>query len=112
MMEGSTEMAFKHCSEGEAKVAKKLVDAIFARGLTICHNDGADWTGEYKEKQRGALLEEMCMTGEDYLHLVMGGKSIGVIWLLYGNDEGGEELIADYSDTDEVRAIVEEVEAK
>lgn len=112
MVEGNTEMAFEHCTKGEAKVAKKLVRVILEMGYKIRHNDGEEWSDIlFLSGNEGELFELMAATDEEFLQVISTeGKKVGTLQLIWGNEEDGSELIADYTDNDEVRAIVKKVE--
>lgn len=105
-------MAFEHCTKGEAKVARKLVEVILKEGYRIRFNDGEDWYPElFGEGNKKDLHELMAATDEEFLQVTSTeGKKVGTLQLVWGNEEDGSELIADYTDNDEIRAIVKKVE--
>lgn len=102
-------------TKGERRVARKLLTAIFNRGLdadihddpTICNATLA--VERAKALGETATLRSMNSTGED---VVVVRDSYGVLlgWfrLIYGNDEDGAELIQDYSGTPLCESIFNE----
>jgi hypothetical protein len=103
-------------TNGEKRIARKLLSAIFNRGLdvdihddpTICNATLA--VERAKGKQLAATLRKMNSTGDD---VVVVRDSYGVLlgWfrLIYGNDEDGAELIQDYSGNTLCESIFDEV---
>lgn len=91
----------KYATKGEARVARRLVRAALAEGWAISVNDGEETTVTRSTRER-EILDALCTTGEDIItiHLPVRGKTGGTFWLIYGNDESGEELIADHSDNE------------
>ena len=82
----------------ERRVVARLCSAAFAKGYTISINDGEEWTvktsSSYNEVCAG-----LATTGEDTLLLRSSEGIIGRVYLVWGNDADGSELIADYTDT-------------
>jgi len=105
-------------TNGEKRIARKLLSAIFNRGLdvdihddpTICNATLA--VERAKAPGETATLRVMNSTGDD---VVVVRDSYGVLmgWfrLIYGNDEDGAELIQDYSGNALCEGIFEEVTA-
>jgi hypothetical protein len=103
-------------TNGERRIARKLLIAIFDRGFcvdihddpTICNATLA--VDRAKAKQMTATLRKMNSTGDD---VVVVRDDYGVLmgWfrLIYGNDEDGAELIQDYSGNALCEGIFNEV---
>lgn len=91
----------RYATTGEARVARKLIRAALAEGWSVSVNDGYETTVTRSTRER-EILDAMCSTGEDIvtIHLPVSGKSGGSFVLIYGNDESGEELIADHTDNE------------
>ena len=91
----------KYAQPGEARVARRLIRAALAEGFTISVNDGYETTVTRATSER-KIFDAMCTTGEDVItiHMPVSGKACGNFWLIYGNDESGEELIADHTDNE------------
>jgi hypothetical protein len=91
-------------TNGERRIARKLLIAIFDRGLcvdihddpTICNETLA--VDRATAKQLTATLRKMNSTGQDAVVVRDShGAMVGWFHLIYGNAEDGEELIADHS---------------
>jgi hypothetical protein len=91
----------QYATAGEVRVARKLIRAALAEGWSISVNDGYETTVTRSTRER-EIFDAMCSTGEDIitLHLPNSGKRAGSFVLIYGNDESGEELIADHTDNE------------
>lgn len=88
----------RYATAGEARVARKLIRAALARELSVSVNDGEETTVKRSRKYR-EIVDALCTTGEEYLILrAPTGDRVGTFWLIYGNADNGEELIADYTD--------------
>ena len=87
----------EYLTAGEAKIARKLVGAILARGLTVSVYDGGETTLA-RSKDRRAILAAMGTTESDALTARNeSGERVASFMLIYGNAEDGSELIADHS---------------
>ena len=91
----------QYATSGEARVARKLIRAALAEGWHVSVNDGEETTVRRSTRER-EIRDAMCTTGEDILTLPLpvSGKSGGSFVLIYGNDESGEELIADHTNNE------------
>jgi hypothetical protein len=90
----------QYATAGEARVARKLIRAALARELSLSVNDGEEWTVKRSRNYR-EIVDALATTGEDILRMTAPtGDRIGSFVLIYGNDESGEELIADHTDND------------
>lgn len=93
MTSSLTEFAAK----GEAAVARRLVKAALAEGFTISVWEGGDWAIKRSSNARD-IFDNMATTGEETLRLRNAeGECVGSFFLVYGNDESGEELISDHT---------------
>jgi hypothetical protein len=87
----------EYLTAGEAKIARRLVKSILARGLTVSVYDGEETTLA-RSKDRAAILAAMGTTGCDTLTARNdSGARVASFMLVYGNAEDGSELIADHS---------------
>ena len=92
----------------ESTVLKSLIRNAIARGYLISVHDGEEWA-VVKSKDATAIFEAATATDESNLRFrLIGGEFIGTVYLVFGNSP--EELIADYSDNDAIRALVDSVE--
>jgi hypothetical protein len=92
-----TTTALQYATYHEARIARKIVKDALANGWTISVYDGEEWPLKSSTDSR-AILEAMCTTGCDVLHLRdASGEPFGSIWLVWGNDE---DLISDHSDSE------------
>jgi hypothetical protein len=100
----------QYATAGEARVARKLIRAALAEGWTISVNDGEETTVSRSSRER-EILDAMATTGGDIItiHLPARGKSGGSFYLVYGNDESGEELIADHTDNENCQRLSDAV---
>ena len=103
-------------TNGEKRIARKLLTAIFDRGLcvdihddpTICNATLA--VDRATAKQLTATLRKMNSTGDDVVVVrEESGMLLGWFRLIYGNDEDGAELIQDHSANTLCESIYEEV---
>ena len=99
----------EHATPGERRVARALVRLLLDADCTISVDDGGEFTVKRSRSLR-QITEALATTGEDTL-LVRDaeGKRKGVILLVWGNDETGEELIADYTASHFLDCIVESI---
>lgn len=95
-----TASVLEYATKGEARIARRLVRAALADGYSLSVYDGEEWTVKRATKS-APVLEALCSTGSDTLRLRdADGNHVGSFLLIWGNDESGEELLADYSDND------------
>jgi len=92
----------------ERDVALRVVKTAFDAGYTVKHyyGDAEDMTilrpGDDPELLGGALG----CAEEDWLHLFRpDGSHVGSIYLLWGNEEDGSELICDHTSNAETEAV-------
>lgn len=94
-----------HATTGEGKVARKLIKVCLDAGYKLSVNDGEEWTVK-QSTDAHKVLNALASTGEDTLRLRDGeGKNVGFFFLVWGNAEDGEELIADHADTPTINAL-------
>lgn len=91
----------RYASNGERRIARKLVAHILGHDkATISVNDGEEWTVR-RSPRIAEVLEALCTTGEDLLRWRdEDGDHVATFHLVWGNDDDGSELIADYTDND------------
>ena len=103
-------------TNGEKRIARKLLSAIFNRGLDVdIHDDPTICNATLAVERAKALgetatLRAMNSTGDDVV-VVRDGYGVLMGWfrLIYGNDEDGAELIQDYSGNALCEGIFNEV---
>ena len=101
-------------TNGEKRIARKLLSAILRRNLDVdIHDDpticNATLAAE-KVRSVDRALRVMNSTGDDVLVVRDSyGVLLGWFRLIYGNDEDGAELIQDYSGTPLCESIFNEV---
>lgn len=81
----------------EKKIARKVLECLFAAGFEIVLNNGGD-EDEKPEQNADDFLKEMFATDEERIYCYTTGESrkyAGFVWFVYGND--GYDVIADYS---------------
>lgn len=90
----------RFATAGEAKFARKLVRTLLDRDYVVSVNDGGEWVVSRSDSFK-EITDALCSTGEDSLvAYTKGGERVGWFWLVYGNADNGEELIADYTAND------------
>lgn len=92
-----------HMAGVELVIARELVKNIILAGYDITVNDGEEHV-LLESRDQKAIVEALCSTEEDYLHVYQGGDCIGMIRLIYGN---GTDLISDNTDNNAINAIVD-----
>lgn len=101
----------RYRSRGEQKIAIKLVDTLLARQHTVSVDDGGEWVVK-RSRDRQKIIDALGSTDMDVVLARNGdGKFVGSFTLIWGNDQSGEELIADHSANDAAEAINAEVMA-
>lgn len=101
-----------HATDGERRVAERVVAHALASGCTLSVNDGEEWT---VKQSRSAIevLGALGTTGEDTIRLRNGasGERLGSVYLVWGNAADGSELIADHTDNAGINALVALIDA-
>lgn len=91
---------------GERRTVTRLLAAAFRARYTISVNDGEEWTVK-NSSSSDEICAALATTGEDTLVIRnRTGAKIGRIYLVWGNDPDGEELISDFSDEPEINRLV------
>lgn len=100
----------RFATPGERRVARKLIDAILRRGYVISTHNGECWSTK-QTSDRDAILAELCATEQDTVSFRVAGADMraGAFDLIWGNEDSGECLIADYTANDTTDAIYREV---
>lgn len=95
----------KYATYGERRVAGRLIRAALDLDYTVSVNDGEETTVR-RARTWAPVMEALATTGEDYVTMHdRDGNRVGVFYLVYGNDDTGEELIADHSDNPDCEAL-------
>jgi NAD(P)-dependent dehydrogenase (short-subunit alcohol dehydrogenase family) len=101
-------------------VAKALVRTALAKGHRVVIWDGVSETEDGSrdmmylmppgEVPDAALEDVLGRTEEDNIYLTTPeGQHLGTLWLIWGNDPSGEDLVADMTSTDAARDVVDDV---
>lgn len=82
---------------GDLKFVGMYVREILSHGLFISVNDGEEWVLK-RDRREAVILAAMGSTDQDTL-CIRGtdGEKIGSMLFVYGNDDSGCEVLADYS---------------
>jgi hypothetical protein len=104
-------MHHDHTTPGERGTATRLVRAALNAGLTVSVYDGEEWTVGNSRRER-AILAALASTGEDTLRFRRNGENVGSVYLIWGNDPTGEELISDHTDNDAMQALYDAAQPK
>ena len=95
----------EYTTSGERGVATRLVRAALHAGYTVSVYDGEEYTVKRSHRER-QILDALATTGEDVLVIRdSAGERLGVLSLIWGNEESGECLIADHTDNDAMEAL-------
>lgn len=82
----------------ERRIARKVILEGKKHGYTFNVNNGGDTyelpgpTADHK-----IVLDTMFATDEEYLYFFKDGKRCGWVWFIYGNGNGGLDVISDYT---------------
>lgn len=94
----------RHAQPGEAKMARALVRTALAKGYAVSVNDGEETTVT-RSTDRDAILAALASTDADCLTIhradfnnASGHHVAGSLYLVWGNEPDGSELIADHTD--------------
>jgi hypothetical protein len=96
----------EYATAEERRIVRRLLRTAHGNGVTsfrVC--DGDEWHGPFSREPE--ILAALATTSDDIVRFYRGDKSIGWVWLIWGN---GEDLVSDYSDNEEVRRIVGDTE--
>lgn len=95
--------------KGERTIVAKLICAILSRKYLVSIFDGEAFAIQKSDSYQNIMAEVMSTDADTVRVWSKDGEMIGAISLIYGNSP--EEVIADYSDNEEIGAIIKEVEA-
>lgn len=91
----------RYAGKEEAVVARRLVRKALEAGYSLSVHDGTETTVR-KSTDRMTVLKAMATTGQDYLIVYSAeGIRLGSLMLVYQSGPG-DELIADYTDNEEM----------
>jgi hypothetical protein len=95
----------EYTTSGERGVATRLVRAALNAGYTVSVSDGEEWTVKRSDSE-AVILPALATTGYDTLRFRnSAGDYVGSAYLVWGNEESGECLIADHTDNDAIEAL-------
>ena len=95
----------EYTTSGERGVATRLVRAAIHAGYAVSVYDGEEYTVK-RSRESKKILEALASTEMDTLLIRdSAGERVGSLVLIWGNDQTGEELIADYTDKPEIEAL-------
>ena len=95
----------EYTTSGERGVATRLVRAALNAGYTVSVSDGEEWTVKRSDSE-AVILPALATTGYDTLRFRnSAGEYVGSAYLVWGNEESGECLIADHTDNDAIEAL-------
>ena len=93
-------------TDGERRIIARLLTAAFQNSYSVSVFDGEVWTVKSTTK-RHKVLEALATTGEDALRFRdPDGNVVGHVYLVWGNDPSGEELIYDYTNNVSIGQLV------
>lgn len=87
--------------------ARKLVRAALDAGFCVSVHNGEEFAIK-RSTDHAAICKELHATDEEYLIIRNRetGDKVGTIFLVWGNDPTGEELVCDHSAVPAIDAIV------
>lgn len=89
----------------EGKIARKIVSTFLAKGLLVSVNDGEEWTVK-RSASKDEIVGALFSTDEDILRAYRpDGSSIGMVYLVYGND--GYDVVNDYTTSPAMEEIMD-----
>lgn len=94
---------------GERRTVTRLLAAVLSRDYTVSVNDGEEWTVK-NSSSSNEITAALATTNVNTLLIRSNEGIIGRIYLVWGNDVDGSELIADYTDTLLIGQLVRHVE--
>ena len=102
---------FDYCTNGEAKAAKALIQRILDEGYMLSVNDSSEGDGEWTVVMSidfDKICNALNSTEGDTLKVrALDGVNAGLIYLIWGNDPDGSELIADYTANPTIESLCE-----
>ena len=96
---------------GERRVVTRLLAVAFRKGYTVSVFDGEEWTVK-SSRSSDEITAALATTGEDTLKVYdKSGFPLGKIYLIWGNDPNGSELVADHNDEPAINELVSQAGA-
>jgi len=98
---------YKAMGKGEQAVARRLVKSALKMGYQISvHDGGSKWSPKFITF--GAVWVWLGEMDEDQILLFDASDNlVGWIFLVWGNEPDGSELIADHTSNDAIAAVVD-----
>lgn len=104
-----TDCLSRYATEGEARVAHRLVDELLDRGYSVAVHDGCE-VALPRSRDSAEIVGALCTTGEDNLIVFdADNHRLGTFQLIYGNAHDGSELIADWVIAEAGHPLFEEI---
>ena len=97
-------MDTRFTTAGERGTATRLVRAALNAGYTVSVYDEEEWTVKRSDSE-AVILPALAGTETTTLLFRRNGDNVGSMMLIWGNDETGEELIADHTDNDAMQSL-------
>lgn len=98
----------------EWKIVSTLVQLAFNTGCKVtCNYAGEDYRNGTEPNEipptsnMRDIMAVMFETDEEYLRIYKDGECVGWIYLIYGNGNGGRDVISDYSANEVTEKIVD-----
>ena len=93
---------------GERRTVIRLLSAAAAANYTVSVFDGEEWTLRRQPvTSHKTICAALATTGEDTLAFYnTAGGCVGRVYLVWGLDADGTELIADYTDTPAIADMI------
>jgi len=88
----------KRRQEMERRIARKVIEEGKKLGYSFNVNNGGD-ENELPQPSRTTktVLDAMFATDDEHLLFYKDGKRVGWVWFIYGNGNGGLDVISDYT---------------
>jgi hypothetical protein len=94
--------------QAEHAAARMIIEAALERRYTVSVWDGGTWVVKYS-RDVDQIAMALQSSDEDQLRLHdESGHSVGTMLLIWGNSP--EELVADHSDNDAIKSLLEAVQ--
>lgn len=87
--------AVLHRQAIERKIVAAVIDALLENQFSITINNGGEEDEVYHSTDRGYILSRIMLADDDRIIANKGGKRIGWVYAVYGND--GWDVICDYT---------------
>lgn len=90
----------------DKSVVTAIVQKTLKAGYTISVSDGEKWPVK-RSTNHHKILENLFATDEETIRVRdVSGTHIGDIYLVYGNESDGSEVVADYTDNETISELV------